>query len=119
MTDSNGILLDVPDLKISKEMPQVRTIKWCAGHWAELMFALKDRGLDAQIAGSPEELNEKLIQGISDPCWDACTMINKGALEIFGAEKIVHENNGCPVCTFANMVQHAADVVTQTFGKPH
>ena len=119
MTDGNGILLDVPDLKIRSEVPQVRTIKWCQGHWAELMIALKDRGLGEQISGSPEELNERLLQGMGDPCWDACTMVNRGAIEILGAEKVVEENNGCPVCTFANIVQHAADLVTQKFGSTH
>ena len=89
MTD---ITLDLPTQLIPEEVPQARMIKWCEGHWAELMFALKDRGLADQIAQSHEELNEKLIQGAGDPCWDACNMVNMGAMEIFGADKIVTEN---------------------------
>ena len=116
---NNNITLDIPTRITPEEVSRVRTIKWCEGHWAELMFALKDRGLGDQIAGSPEELNEKLIQGAGDPCWDACNMINMGAMDIFGVDKIIGENNGCPVCTFANMVQHAADIVAQKFGSIH
>ena len=76
------------------------------------MFALRDRGLGDQIAPSSEELNAKFLRGEIDPCWEACKIVNLGAVEIFGAAKIVGESGGCPVCAFANIVQHAADIVT-------
>ena len=48
-----------------------------------------------------------------------CSMINVGAFEIFGAEKIINEYDGCPACAFAHMAEHAADLVTQKFGSTH
>ena len=117
MTDK--VLLDIPTEIVSEKLKHARTIKWCEGHWSRLMFALKDRGLGEQIASTPEELNERLGQGLGDPCWDACSMINIGAIEIFGADKIVTESAGCPACAFANMIEHAADIAAQTHGDPH
>jgi hypothetical protein len=83
------------------------------------MHSLNERGLGSMIAPSAEELNAKLVRGDSDPCWDACTMINVGAFEIFGADKVIEENNGCPVCAFANIVEHAADIMVMQHGVPH
>lgn len=108
-----------PSIIIPEPQKAPRSIKWCTGHWAELMHALNERGLGGKIAPSSEELNQKLIQGIPDPCWDACTMINVGAFEIFGPEKVLEENNGCPVCAFSNIVQHAADVMAIQHGVTH
>ena len=110
------ILLDLPHTVVPKTS-ELRSIQWCDGHWAELMFALKDRGLEDQIAETSEQLNAKFAAGELDPCWEACNMINMGALEIFGPEKIVEENNGCPVCAFANITQHAADLMHRKYGK--
>jgi hypothetical protein len=83
------------------------------------MHSLNDRGLGGLISPTSEELNEKLMRGDTDPCWDACNMINIGAFEIFGAEKVLEENNGCPVCAFANIVQHAADLMVIEHGVTH
>ena len=116
MTDH--IAVDVPILPVPEEV-DVKRIKWCEGHWAQLMFALKDRGLENRIAESPEELSTKLANGEEDACWEACSMINVGAFEIFGAEKIIHENGGCPVCAFSNIIQHVADLMAQKFGATH
>ena len=119
MTDDN-ILLDLPITgDVPEEAKGLKRLKWCEGHWAELMFALQDRNLTDQIAESPEELSEKLSNGHGDPCWDACNMINVGAIEIFGIDRIIEENDGCPVCAFANMVNYAADVVIGTYGARH
>lgn len=90
------ILLDLPATTLP-ETSELRSIKWCDGHWSELMFALKDRGIDDQIAETAEQLNAKFASGELDPCWEAANMINMGALEIFGPDKIVEENAGCPV----------------------
>ena len=109
------ILLDLPSWQ-DTQRPELRSIQWCDGHWAELMIALKDRGLEDQIAETSEELNAKFAAGELDPCWEACNMINMGAIEIFGVEKILKENNGCPVCAFANIVQHAADLMHGKYG---
>ena len=115
MGDREAILLDVPAMSLP-ESGDLKRIAWCAGHWAELMLALKDRGLDDQIAETPEELNAKFAAGELDPCWEACNMLNMGALEIFGPDRVVEENAGCPVCAFANIVQHAADLMHGKYG---
>ena len=109
--------LDVPNtIRTPHEVKG--SVRWCGGHWADLMFALKSRGLDHLIAGSGEELTAKMQRGEQDPCWEACNLVNIGALEIFGPQKILEENNGCPVCTFANITQHAADLMAQKFLEP-
>ena len=99
------------------EPPKV--IKWCDGHWTELLTTLNDRGFGDQISADPEELRAKFLRGEIDPCWEACSIINTGAFEIFGANKIVGENGGCPVCAFANIVQHAADIISISHGDTH
>jgi hypothetical protein len=109
------LVLDVPTMSLP-ENSDLRAIKWCDGHWADLMFALKDRGLEDQIAGTAEELNAKFAAGELDPCWEASNMINMGAIEIFGPDKITEENAGCPVCAFANIVQHAGDLMHGKYG---
>ena len=118
MGDREALVLDVPIMELP-ESCDLKRIKWCEGHWAELMFALKDRGLDDQIAATAEELNAKFVNGDLDPCWEACNMINLGALEIFGPDKITEENAGCPVCAFANIVQHAGDLMHAKYGSTH
>ena len=97
----------------------VRHLKWCAGHWAELMFALKDRNLSDKIAASAEELNQKFIRGESDPCWEACNAINMGALEVFGPDRIIDDHKGCPVCAFTQMISFVADGAAMRFGSKH
>ena len=94
-------------------------IKWCEKHWAHLMFALKDRGMDGLIAEDDEALSRKLAQGEGDPCWEAFTAVNVGAMSIFGPEKIIEEYGGCPCCAFADMAVHAADLVTLRYKEPH
>jgi len=116
--DEKPLILDVPTVELP-EGCDLRRIKWCEGHWSELMFALKDRGLEDQIAETAEELNAKFVNGELDPCWEACNMINMGALEIFGPDKITAENAGCPVCAFANIIQHAGDLMHAKYGSTH
>jgi hypothetical protein len=108
-----------PNVLISDSPRNPRSVKWCSGHWADLMHSLNERGLGAMIAPTSEELSAKLARGDTDPCWDACNMINIGAFEIFGPEKVLGENDGCPVCAFANIVQHAADLMVIQHGVPH
>ena len=112
------ILIDIPTTAVPTN--EVRQgIKWCDGHWSELMLALQDRGLTDQIASTHEELNEKLVAGRGDPCWEAFNLGNIGGLQTFGIEKILGENAGCPVCAFSNMVSHLADLVTVKYGESH
>ncbi len=118
MDSGEAILLDIPTMDLP-EGCDLKRIKWCEGHWAELMFALKDRGLDDQIAATADELNAKFATGELDPCWEACNMLNMGALEIFGPDRVVAENDGCPVCAFANIIQHAADIMHTKYGSTH
>lgn len=99
--------------------PETRLIKWCDGHWAELMFALKDRGLAPKIAQDADALNEKFMKGEVDPCWEAHQMLNFAALNMFGPDKIIKENAGCPVCTFANIIQHMADLMAIKHQETH
>lgn len=113
-----SIKLDIPYF-MHEPVQHLKAIKWCDGHWAELMFALKDRNLEDQIAESPDELNQKFASGELDPCWEASNMINMGALEIFGPDRIIGENNGCPVCAFANITPHVADLMALKYGNSH
>lgn len=116
MTDDSPIKLNIPDV-LAEPQQHLRVIKWCAGHWAELNRALTERGLE--IATDPEDLNAKFLRGEMDPCWEACNMINVGAFEIFGVDKVLQENAGCPLCAFANMAQHVADVIFLKHNEAH
>ena len=118
MADEPPVKLDVPYF-MQEPQQHLRAIKWCDGHWADLMFALKDRGLDDQIAATAEELNDKFINGELDPCWEACNMINMGGLECFGPNKLIEEYGGCPVCAFSNIVDHVCDRMAQKHGSSH
>jgi hypothetical protein len=110
----------VEDSPVNLELPQRPfEIKWCAPHWAELIFALQDRGLAAQMAPDDEVLTQKLINGESDPCWEACSRINIGAMEIFGPNKIVEEHHGCPVCAFTKIISHVTDGLIDVYGSIH
>jgi len=114
----DSVKLDIP-FAMGVKLEQAPTIQWCDGHWAEYMFALKDRGLEDQIAGDAEELNAKFISGDMDPCWEGMNMINLGALECFGPDKILDENAGCPVCAFANIIRHVGDLMATKYGSTH
>ena len=118
MGEQPPIKLDVPYF-MHEPHQHLRSIKWCEGHWAELMFSLKDRGLSDQIAPDAATLNAKFVQGVMDPAWEACNMINVGALQIFGVPKVLDENSGCPVCAFVNITQHVADLMAMKFLEPH
>lgn len=109
MTDPVNI--EIPQPPLDPAIEGTHPIQWCEGHWAELLTALRARGLDDLISGSPEELTQKLAAGEMDPCWEACNLINMGALECFGPETVVGANAGCPVCAFANIVQHMSDLM--------
>ena len=113
-----NIKIDIPYF-MHEPVEHLKAIKWCDGHWAELMFALKDRNLDDQIAESPDELDQKFVRGELDPCWEACNMINMGALEIFGPDRIIEEHKGCPVCSFTQIVGHVADLMALKYGNSH
>jgi len=118
MAEQPPVKLDIPYF-VHEPQEHLRAIKWCDGHWAELMFALKDRGLEDQIAPDADALNAKFIRGELDPCWEASNMINMGALECFGPDKILTENNGCPVCAWSNIIQHVSDLMTAKYGSSH
>jgi len=110
-----NLKLDIPYF-VHEPVEHLKAIKWCDGHWAELMFALKERGLEDQIAGDAETLNQKFVRGELDPCWEASNMINMGALEVFGPDRIINENDGCPVCSFANIIPHVGDLMMRKYG---
>ena len=118
MSDDNGkqssLVLDVPYF-LHQPQQHLRAITWCEEHWTSLILALTDRGLGSQIANTGDELTEKMQRGEMDPCWQACNTINISALQIFGPMKILEEYNGCPVCTFANITDHAADLMAKKF----
>lgn len=115
---SPSIHIDIPTAPQPTEY-RAGIIKWCDMHWADLMFALKDRGLEEFIAEDDETLTLKLASGEGDACWEAFNSVNVGAMTIFGATKIIDEHNGCPACAFAKIAEHAADLVTAKFKEPH
>ncbi len=116
--ESSDLKLDIPYF-IHEPVDHLKAITWCDGHWAELMFSLRERGLEDQIAEDAETLTAKFVRGELDPCWEASNMINMGALEIFGPDRIIDENNGCPVCSFANIVAHVSDLMVRKYGSAH
>lgn len=118
MADQSPPKLDVPYF-IKEPQQHLRAIKWCDIHWADLMFALKDRGLGDKIAPDAEALNQKFLKGEIDPCWEACNMVNITALEIFGPAKVIEEHTGCPVCAFAHMPAHVADIMAMKYAEAH
>lgn len=118
MDKPEPLTLEIPYF-VGNPPTSLRAITWCPGHWAELMFALRDRGLGGQIAPNAEALNRKFIRGESDPCWEACNSINVGALEIFGPDRILNDHKGCPVCAFTQMINFIADGVMMRFGSKH
>lgn len=118
MADQPPVKLEIPYF-IHKPVEHLRAIKWCEGHWAELMFALKDRGLEDQISPDADTLTAKFIRGELDPCWEACNLVNMGALECFGPDMIINENAGCPVCSFANITGYVCDLMTVKYGSSH
>lgn len=107
--------LDIPQPALDPAIEGTHAIRWCDGHWQELLFALRERGLDDQISDTPEALTAKLAAGKMDPCWEACNLINMGALECFGPEVVVNSNAGCPVCAFANITHHMSDVMAAKY----
>lgn len=115
MTDKASHVGETPP-----ELPTPQnTITWCKGHWAQLMFALQDRGLSSQISDSDEALTAKFIAGERDPCYEAFNRINVAALEVFGIDKIINQFHGCPACAFANIIDHVADIVRIEEGGSH
>lgn len=118
MDEQPPIKLDLPYF-VHEPVEHLRAIKWCDGHWAELMFALKDRGLENQIAEDADALNQKFVRGEMDPCWEATNLVNMGALECFGPDKVIEENAGCPVCAFANIIRHVGDLMAVKYGSAH
>ena len=83
-------------------------IKYCQGHYDELILALLDRQLEPHISATPEELSEKLQAGKMDAGLEASSAITTGAISLFGPEALL-ANEGCPVCAFHNVIIHVAD----------
>jgi len=114
---TSRINIDIPQPPLDPAIDGTHAISWCDGHWRELLGALRERGLDDLISVTVEELNQKLSAGEMDPCWEACNLINMGALECFGPDAVVGANSGCPVCAFANIIQHMSDVMAMKYRK--
>ena len=55
MDDQPPVKLDVPYF-LHDPVEHMRAIKWCEGHWTELITALRSRGLESQIAESAEAI---------------------------------------------------------------
>ncbi len=118
INEDSAVTIEVPEYA-PLEGYQSNVIKWCDLHWADLMFALKDRGLSEFISPDTETLNMKLAMGDGDPCWESFTRINSAALQIFGPSKLVNEYGGCSICAFSRMVEHVADLVTPKYKDSH
>lgn len=115
MAEDPPVKLEIP---IFAHEPQqhLRALQWCDGHWTELVTSLHARGLEHLISRDADELTQKFLKDELDPCWEATNMINMGALECFGVQRVIEENAGCPVCSFANIIQHIADLMAQKHG---
>jgi len=83
-------------------------IKYCQAHYDELIEALVERQLTPDLSRNSEELIEKLLDGKMDAGLEASTAITSGALSLFGPEAILNQD-GCPICTFKNIITHVAD----------
>ncbi len=83
-------------------------IVYCQAHYDELLVALVDRQLEADISRTSEELVDKLEAGEMDAALEASTAITSASMALFGPEVILN-NDGCPVCTFKNIITHVAD----------
>ena len=122
MTDEQHpmVKLDIPYFMEGDATPQpsIRAIEWCESHWGKLLSGLHARGLGRLISGSAEELTEKLQMGDTDPCWEACNMVNMAAMQIFGPNKIIDEHGGCPACAFTHVTDHVADIMARQFLEP-
>ena len=114
MADEPNIKLDVPYF-VHEPQQHMRAIKWCEGHWAELMFALKDRNLENQIAENADELTQKFQRGELDPCWEATNMINMGALECFGPDRCMFGSDW-PVCELAATYSQVYEALVEVLG---
>ena len=63
----DDIKLDIP-VFINEPQQHLQSIKWCEGHWTELMKALYAHGLEDRISASAEELTAKFLREEIDPC---------------------------------------------------
>ena len=75
MGDREAVLLDIPAMSLP-EAGDLKCIKWCEGHWAELMFALKDRGLDDQLPQQPMTSSLTSVNFSTEPSWSSGVAIS-------------------------------------------
>ena len=111
--------MDEPDPR-GQELPkqpeiQGLQIRWCDQHWANLMFAIKDQGLDQFVAPNKELLGQRLADGLDDPCWAAFMNVNMAAIQVFSIKKIIENYNGCSCCAFAHVAEHTVENLASQF----
>ena len=97
-----------------EETPMAEThavqIKYCQKHYDELTLSLIDRQLQEFVATSQEDLLEKLKAGEMDPLLESSNAITSAAIQMFGPATILN-SQGCPVCTFKDVINHIADAM--------
>ncbi len=72
----------------------------CQPHWKDLKQAIADRGLYKFVAGSGEEVVEKMEAGGFDPLMHANIAITAAAVKDAGPEILVGDK--CPLCEVEN-----------------
>ena len=80
---------------------QQREVKYCNDHWAQFIWALRDRQL--------QEIMENLDGQPEAPHIEGSTILTLAALQFFGAQTIFEQHGGCPACAFENIIDHVAD----------
>lgn len=105
-----------PTVEVVLENTQATQIEYCGEHYSDLMTALLDRQLTADMATSSEQLRNKLEKGIPDASLEAASAITSAAISLFGPHAILAAK-GCPVCAFNNIIIHVADHMAVKYRK--
>lgn len=100
-------------------------MKFCSSHWEKLRIAIRERGLEGEVAKSGQEAVRDMVAGRPDPLMSAHLAIVSNAMNVVGLELFGTNEDGaerCPicflvascrcgqdVCTFETWVERAAD----------
>ena len=90
------------------EAPASVHVQYCQEHYDELTTALLNRQLHKHVSKDQEELIDKLQAGKMDALLESSNAITAAALQMFGPHAVTG-SEGCPICTFKNVINHVAD----------
>lgn len=96
--------------------PTVVRVNWCQLHYDQLLMGLNERGLQEFVSQTPEELQNRLVNGKRDAAFEAETAVTRAAFQMFGVDAIMNYA-GCPVCTFQNVLNIVSDSIVPQFRK--